>query len=78
MQRHIHKTSRGWDYGYIFPAFIKCLQGAGRCIRTETDRGVVVFLDERYTWPRYARCFPEDYGVKVSQDYLQEIEEFFG
>ena len=72
------KFGRGWDYGYIFPAFIKCLQGAGRCIRTETDRGVVVFLDERYTWPRYARCFPEDYGVKVSQDYIREIEEFFG
>lgn len=72
------KFGRGWDYGYIFPAFIKCLQGAGRCIRTETDRGVVVFLDERYTWPRYARCFPQDYGVKVSQDYAREIEEFFG
>ncbi len=69
---------RGWDYGYIFPAFIKCLQGAGRCIRTETVRGVVVFLDERYTWPRYARCFPEDYGVRVAHDCVSEIEEFFG
>src|SRR3989338_151944 len=28
---------RGWDYGYVFPAFTKALQSAGRCIRTETD-----------------------------------------
>ena len=71
------KFGRGWDYGYIFPAFIKCLQGAGRCIRSKTDRGVIVFLDERYVWPRYKRCFPEDYGVRLARDYVGEIEEFF-
>ncbi|MBR9703158.1 ATP-dependent DNA helicase, partial [Candidatus Woesearchaeota archaeon] len=47
------KFKKGWDYGYLFPAFNKTLQSAGRCIRSETDRGVVVFLDERYSWPNY-------------------------
>ena len=40
------KFNRGWDYGYLFPAFNKCLQSAGRCIRSEKDRGVIIFLDK--------------------------------
>ncbi len=71
------KFGKGWDYGYVFPAFNKVLQGAGRCIRSETDRGVIVFLDERYSWPNYIRCFPEDIDLKIKVDYLEEIRKFF-
>ncbi len=71
------KFSKGWDYGYIFPAFNRVLQGAGRCIRSETDRGVIVYLDERYAWPQYIRCFPEDLNLKIKKDYLEEIKGFF-
>jgi len=71
------KFSKGWDYAYIFPAIQKVLQNAGRCIRSETDRGVVVFLDERWAWPNYYRCIPQDFNVKVSKDYLEKIKEFF-
>ena len=56
---------------------IKTMQNAGRCIRSETDRGVVVFLDERYVEPRYYNCFPPDYGVKISKMYKERIKEFF-
>ena len=69
--------SKGWDYGYIFPAITKTLQNAGRCIRSEEDRGVIVFLDERYAWPNYKRCFPPDMDVKVSKMYDKRIKEFF-
>jgi DNA excision repair protein ERCC-2 len=71
------KFGKGWDYGYVFPAFNKVLQGAGRCIRSETDRGVIVFLDERYAWPNYIRCFPEDVDLKIKKDYIEEIKKFF-
>lgn len=71
------KYKKGWEYGYLYPAFQKTLQNAGRCIRSETDRGVIVFLDERYAWPRYKQCFPEDYGLVVSNDYRKDINEFF-
>ena len=71
------KFGKGWDYGYIFPAFNKVLQGAGRCIRSETDRGVIVFLDERYCWPNYIRCFPDEVELKIKNDYLEEIKRFF-
>jgi len=72
------KFGKGWDYGYIFPAMIKTMQNAGRCIRSETDKGVVVFLDERYAEPRYYNCFPPDYGVKISKMYKERIKGFFG
>ncbi|HLP79789.1 MAG TPA: ATP-dependent DNA helicase [Acidobacteriota bacterium] len=69
--------AKGWDYGYIFPAFNKTLQNAGRCIRTETDRGVIIYLDKRYSWPQYFNCFPKDLHVQTSTEYTQKIKEFF-
>ncbi len=68
---------KGWDYGYLFPAFSKCLQGAGRCIRTSEDRGVIIFLDERFAWNQYFRCFPADYGVKIMKNYYASMVEAF-
>ncbi len=69
---------KGWDYGYVFPAFTKALQSAGRCIRSETDKGVIMFVDERYAWTNYYRCFPKDLAPKTTTFYQQAIDEFFG
>ena len=71
------KFSRGWDYGYTYPAFSKCIQSAGRCIRSETDRGMIFFLDERFAWQNYYDCFPEKVGLIVSKDYNNLIKDFF-
>jgi len=72
------KFKKGWEYGYILPAMTRCIQNAGRCIRSETDRGVLVFLDERYAWPRYKMCFPPDWNLKITKEYQSEIATFFG
>ena len=72
-----NKYGRGWDYGYTFPAFNKTMQSAGRCIRTENDRGVIVFLDERYANEQYKRCFPDDWDVKTTILYEGLIGRFF-
>ena len=71
------KYNKGWDYGYLFPAFTKTMQTAGRCIRSETDRGAIIFLDERYTWKNYYRCFPDSWKMKISEDYTKALKEFF-
>ena len=71
------KFGKGWNYGYIFPAFNKTLQNAGRCIRSETDKGIVVFLDERYAWPQYFSCFPDDIPIKITKNYETEVLSFF-
>lgn len=72
------KFNKGWDYGYVFPAFNKVIQSAGRCIRSASDKGVIIFLDERFTWPQYYRCFPATWKMKVSVNHYQEqITKFF-
>lgn len=71
------RYKRGWDYGYVFPAFIKALQSAGRCIRSETDRGVVLFIDDRYAWERYYNCFPKELSPKTTVFFQKAIRDFF-
>lgn len=71
------KYGKGWDYGYVMPAIITTMQNAGRCIRSATDKGIIVFLDERYIWKRYFNCFPKDWNMKVALDVQREIKKFY-
>lgn len=71
------KFGKGWDYGYIYPAISKCIQSAGRCIRSETDKGAVIYLDERFAWQNYYACLPRE-GLMVRKDYKHLLENFFG
>lgn len=52
---------RGFDYAYLYPGMNKVLQSAGRVIRTEEDRGVVLLLDERFRDIRYQETFPREW-----------------
>lgn len=70
------KFRKGWDYGYVLPAITRAMQNAGRCIRSEKDKGVIVFLDERYTWNSYLRCFPKDMNFRITLDYKSQILDF--
>jgi len=72
------RFGRGWDYGYIYPAMNRALQAAGRCIRSETDRGAIVLLDERFRWANYAKCFPPDYDFIVTETPGKYLKKFFG
>ena len=55
----------------------KIIQAAGRCIRTETDKGVIVLMDSRFIFPVYALSFPMNWKLKVPQDPAIEIGNFF-
>jgi len=70
------KFSKGWEYGYVLPAITKSLQNAGRCIRSETDKGIIIFLDERFSWPNYLKCFPQEWDIQVSIDFQNTIKKF--
>jgi DNA excision repair protein ERCC-2 len=48
----------GFEYAYLFPGFNRVLQAAGRVIRSEADRGVVLLIDQRLKRPAYGRLFP--------------------
>lgn len=53
----------GFHYAYRIPGMQKVAQAAGRVIRTEADRGVVLLLDDRYGQPEYARLCPPHWRV---------------
>ena len=52
------KDENGFVTAYVYPGIGKCLQAAGRVIRSDTDRGVLLFIDERYFLPAYRRLLP--------------------
>lgn len=48
----------GFEYAYLYPGINRVLQAAGRVIRSESDRGVVLLMDDRYTTAPYAALLP--------------------
>ncbi len=72
-----YKFGAGWTYGYLYPAMARAVQAAGRLIRNEEDRGVVVFMDERYAWKNYKRVFPPDLDVVYTNDPVYAVSTFF-
>jgi len=53
----------GFDYAYVYPGMNKVLQAGGRLIRTETDSGVLMLVDDRYARAPYKRLLPEEWGA---------------
>lgn len=71
---------RGFDYAYLYPGMNKVLQSAGRVIRTDADRGIILLLDERFRDGRYQETFPRewaDYGMCRIEDVSEKIREFW-
>ena len=63
------QNGMGYEYAYIYPGMNHVLQAAGRVIRTDTDRGIVVLIDQRYAEPRYAELFPPHWeDVRFASD----------
>ena len=78
---HMKDSNKGFDYAYVYPGMIKVLQAAGRCIRTDDDKGVILLLDNRYSQRRYQSLFPYEwypnFRVRKSDDVKTLCEEFW-
>ena len=71
---------RGFDYAYLYPGINKVLQAAGRVIRTDEDRGVILLLDDRFFDRRYQETFPREWENQRScslENMAEQIEEFW-
>lgn len=63
------KCGSGYDYAYTYPGMNSVLQAVGRVIRTETDKGVAVLIDDRYAEQKYKELFPSEWkGAKLVGD----------
>lgn len=81
-QYYQDKYQAGFDYAYTFPAMAKAVQAAGRVIRSETDRGIIILMDDRFIQPSYAKSMPADWydsdpREMVSQKILQDLRDFW-
>ena len=71
----------GHDYAYLNPGMNKVMQALGRVIRSESDKGAVLLIDERYLNNEYRDSFKAEwrtYEVAFSSDEVSEIlKDFF-
>lgn len=68
------KGMNGFDYAYKIPGMNKVLQAAGRVIRTDEDKGVIILLDDRFLEGSYRSLFPREWDdVQVSN--LNSIDD---
>lgn len=54
----------GGDVAFTYPGIRRVLQAAGRVIRTETDRGVVLLIDMRYADEKVRSLLPNHWRVE--------------
>ena len=70
------QSGKGFAYAYQYPGFNRVLQATGRVIRTETDRGIIVLIDDRFTHTHYRHLFPSHWReYQVVQNTLEMKEK---
>jgi Rad3-related DNA helicase len=55
------KCKNGYDYAYVYPGMNKVLQAGGRLIRSETDHGTIVLVDDRFLQKQYQMLLPQEW-----------------
>lgn len=81
MKYYDSKEQSGYNYAYLNPGMNKIMQALGRVIRSETDRGAVLLIDERYLTNDYRDLFKSEwrkYEVAFSPKEVSDIlQDFF-
>lgn len=74
-----YRAANGYDFAYRYPGFVRVLQSAGRLIRSEADRGVLVLVDSRYRWSKYRQLLPDHWQVNEvrSEAVGRAVSEFW-
>lgn len=73
--------SSGFDFAYTYPGINKVIQAVGRVIRSETDRGIAILLDDRFTTRRYLPLYPKEWShlevVNDNNELEKKISKFW-
>ncbi|MDR0839590.1 MAG: ATP-dependent DNA helicase [Oscillospiraceae bacterium] len=71
----------GYEYAYVFPGMNRVLQAAGRVIRSGTDRGIALLIDDRFAREPYPALFPAHWAhrrrVGSARELGRELERFW-
>ncbi len=71
---------KGFEFAYLFPGLNRVFQAIGRVIRSETDRGAVLLIDDRLSGARNRSFFPSHWKPTMVGDETQLskiIKDFF-
>ncbi len=75
------KLEEGKEFAYVYPGINKVLQAAGRVIRSETDRGAIVLIDDRFDDPIYKKVMPRLWSgmqfIKDPKELKARLDEFW-
>ena len=74
--RYQETLGDGFLYAYLIPGLQKVAQAVGRVIRGETDRGIAVLLDDRYSRADVRALLPAHWQVRPSAE-LRELAAFW-
>ena len=78
---HQKRSGNGFDYAYKDPGMNKVMQAVGRLIRSETDRGAALLIDDRYMRNEYRDLFSRtwtSYDVALSPiDVRENLISFY-
>ncbi len=84
LMREYYQTEyqAGLNFAYTFPAMAKAVQAAGRVIRSENDRGIIILMDDRFLEKSFSQSLPQDWfetGPQelVSKSILSDISHFW-
>ena len=74
-----YEMDGGFEFAYQYPGANKIMQSAGRVIRSEEDKGVILLVDQRYKTKYYRSVLPDDWGsCYTSQATIKsELEKFW-
>lgn len=71
----------GFNYAYLYPGMNKVMQAVGRVIRSESDKGIALLIDERFLSSQYRDLFKKEWDhydvVTSNEDLENEIKNFW-
>jgi DNA excision repair protein ERCC-2 len=73
-------SNNGFTYAYVYPGINRVFQAAGRVIRSEQDRGVVLLIDNRFTRTEYRSLFPGGWRptvIRSNRAMAARLERFW-
>lgn len=76
---HMEPPAGGYDMAYVYPSVVRVAQAAGRVIRTETDRGVILLIDSRFSREPYRTLYADLWRsepVRDPMDAAARMKEF--
>lgn len=72
---------KGFDYAYTYPGMNKVIQAVGRVIRRDSDYGIAILIDDRFTTKTYLNLFPPEWKhyeiVKKPKDLKYILKPFW-